>query len=399
MCEDLDVSIVIINWNRRDEVLKSVGYLRFQQQVRFEVVVVDNGSTDGSVEQLAQLGEIKLIGLESNVGPCTARNIGIEHARGRYILFLDSDAVLSKWKLVRLVERMDQDPTIGILACRIINGFTRAIDQWIHSEPESIGHRLEFETYSFSAAGAIVRTQALRDAGLFWDQLFIYNEEVDLSIRVLRAGYRIVYSPQVRVYHSPSQNGRNKSGDYWRFQIRNWIWIFYRYYPSSFRVFKILLYICIYILKSLCNRHLRECCSGILQGLSKTEIIEPLPRQADAGRDAPSRCSERANEDQVEPLKRDLTDFDLRRVITTYRESALLAKLELSRFAVAAGPDSSFSGTAGRLCLAAKFAVANGGLVFRQPRPETSHGRLDPTGGLSHASRSQTRPGRVPHGD
>jgi GT2 family glycosyltransferase len=277
MRDDLDISVVIINWNRLHEVLKSVSYLRFQPKLRLEVIVVDNGSTDGSAEQLAQVEGIKFIALESNLGPCRARNIGIEQARGRYILFLDSDAVLSKWKLARLVDRMDQDPTIGILACRIINGFTRRIDQWIHSEPESTGHRHEFETYSFSAAGALVRTQALDDAGPFWDQLFIYNEEVDLSIRVLRAGYRIVYFPQVRVYHFSSQNGRGASGDYWRFQIRNWIWIFYRYYPSGFRIGKIGTYISIYVIKSLCNHHLRDCWSGIRQGLSKTEIIEQFP--------------------------------------------------------------------------------------------------------------------------
>lgn len=236
--EEPDVSIVIVNWNRRDDVLKSLGYLRFQGQVHFEVIVVDNGSTDGSAERLREITGIKFIELKSNLGPCKARNVGIEHARGRYILFLDSDAVLSKWKLARLVERMDRDPTIGILACRIINGKTRGIDQWIYSEPETPGQRREFETYSFSAAGAIVRAQAVRDAGLFWDQLFIYNEEVDLSIRVMRIGYRIVYFPEVRVYHCPSTNGRHGASEYLRFQIRNWIWIFYRYYPSQFRARK-----------------------------------------------------------------------------------------------------------------------------------------------------------------
>ena len=199
MREHVDVSIIIVTWNRLDEMLKNLRYLRFQGDVRFEVVVVDNGSTDGSAERLAQIEGVKFVGLEANVGPCEARNIGIAQAKGRYLLFLDSDAILSKWKLAWLVKRMDQDPTIGILTCRIINGFTRKIDQWIHSRPQSGFHRHEFETYSFSAAGAIVRRQALRDAGLFWEQLFIYTEEVDLSIRILRGLSHRLLSRRARV--------------------------------------------------------------------------------------------------------------------------------------------------------------------------------------------------------
>jgi GT2 family glycosyltransferase len=272
-----DVSIIIVNWNRLDDVLKNLHYLQYQAGVQFEVVVVDDGSTDGSAERLARVEGIKLVALGTNVGPCKARNIGIEHAVGRYILFLDSDAILSKWKLSRLVERMDQDSTIGILACTIINGATRRLDRWIYSESALTRRRDEFDAYSFSAAGAMVRRQALRAAGPFWDELFIYNEEVDLSIRVIRAGYRVVYFPKVRVYHYPSIEGRKGPGAYWRFQIRNWIWIFYRYYPSGSRLRMISSYVLLYIFKSLINNQVRACVAGILEGLTKTDIIDRYP--------------------------------------------------------------------------------------------------------------------------
>jgi GT2 family glycosyltransferase len=123
----------------------------------------------------------------------------------------------------------------------------------------------------------MVRLQALQDAGPFWDELFIYNEEVDLSIRVIRAGYRVVYCPKVRVYHFPSIHGRKEPGAYWRFQIRNWIWIFYRYYPSGSRLSKIISYISVYMVKSIYNHQIKACLSGILEGLTKTEIIDRYP--------------------------------------------------------------------------------------------------------------------------
>ncbi len=273
----IDVSIIIVNWNRLDDVLTNVYYLRHQHDLRAEVVVVDNGSTDGSADRLSQLGWIRLIRLATNVGPAAARNHGIRSARGKYIVFLDSDAILSVSGLAELVSRMEADPTIGIIGCRIVNTQTRKTDQWIHALPESTHEFQEFDTYSFSAAGAIARTEALRAAGLFWDELFIYNEEVDLSIRVLRAGYRILYSPLLRVYHRVSQDGRMASGAYWQLQIRNWIWIFYRHYPTRERIRNIYKYIIIYLIKGTLNRRLKDCVKGILEGLRNTEIIGRFP--------------------------------------------------------------------------------------------------------------------------
>jgi GT2 family glycosyltransferase len=273
----IDVSIIIVNWNRLDDVLKNVRYLRRQRRVKFEVVVVDNGSTDGSAERLARIGWIRLIRLATNVGPAAARNYGIGSAKGKYVVFLDSDAVLSKSGLVELVSRMESNPTIGIISCRIVNSRTRRADSWIHALPASSHEFKEFDTYSFSAAGAIARTEALLAAGPFWDELFIYQEEVDLSIRMLRAGYRIVYSPLARVYHRVSEDGRIASGDYWRLQIRNWIWIYYRHYPARARLKKVYSYILIYLVKGALNRRLVDCIKGILEGLRHTEIIRRFP--------------------------------------------------------------------------------------------------------------------------
>ncbi len=279
MRDFVDVSIVIVNWNRLDDVLTNLHYLRRQSGPRTEVVVVDNGSTDGSADRLSRIGWIRLIPLATNVGPAEARNYGIGSARGKYILFLDSDAVLPKSGVAKLVSRMESDPTIGIIGCRIVNSHTRKTDAWIHALPAASHEFREFDTYSFSAAGAIARARALRAAGPFWDELFIYNEEVDLSIRMLKAGYRILYSPLVRVYHRVSADGRMATGTYWRLQIRNWIWIFYRHYPASVRIRKLYLYIIMYMIKGALNRRLKDCVKGILEGLRHTEIIGRFPNK------------------------------------------------------------------------------------------------------------------------
>ncbi len=271
------VSVVIVNWNRLDDVLKTLHYLGCQRGVRYEVVVVDNGSSDGSAERLSQLGSIKVVSLTSNEGPAKARNIGVEHATGKYILFLDSDAVISKVGLAKLVARMESDPTIAVAGCRIINSYTRKLDQWIYQQPAATHEHTEFETFAFSAAGALIRSDAIRAAGPFWDDLFIYNEEIDLSIRVLRAGYRIIYFPEARVFHANSNHGRSGPSLYWYQQIRNWIWIYYRYYDSFSCFKKVSLYIIAYVIKGIYNGHLNACLSGIRDGLARTVIRRQYP--------------------------------------------------------------------------------------------------------------------------
>jgi GT2 family glycosyltransferase len=275
-----ELSLIIVNWNRRDELARNLEHLaRLRRRgPDFEVIVVDNGSTDGSAEWLAERARdgdgLRLVRAGSNLGPARGRNLGIEVARGKYVVFLDSDALVSPRALGRLRDRMEADPRLGIAGCRILNGASRRLDQWVYAEPAATHERREFETYSFSAAGAIVRVEALRAAGPFWDDLFIYNEEVDLSIRVIRAGYKVIYTPEARVYHYASPRGRGGPGVYWYYQARNWIWIFYRYYPAGARNRNVALYVLIYLAKGLLNLRLRACLAGLAAGLRRTDIIE-----------------------------------------------------------------------------------------------------------------------------
>ena len=267
------VSVIIVNWNRLEDVSASIRILSRCKEISLEVIVVDNGSTDGSPEELARNDAIRLIRLPENVGPATARNHAIDAARGRCLFFLDSDASITGRSLRRLVDRMDRDLSIGVIGCRIVNYTTREVDQWIYAEPEKTHSRREFDTYAFTAAGALVRSEALERAGRFWDDLFIYNEETDLSIRILRAGYRIIYSADAEVYHKASPEGRVLPAGYWFYQARNQIWIFLRYYPFPLRWFKIMLYVGIYTVKSATNLQLLPCLRGIASGLGRYRIV------------------------------------------------------------------------------------------------------------------------------
>ncbi|MHC4995621.1 MAG: glycosyltransferase family 2 protein [Planctomycetota bacterium] len=274
------VSVVIVNWNRVDDLVLTLHYLAKQRYEAMEVVVVDNGSTDGSQGRVRELQEgwgdgrpLRLVELGENLGPATARNRGVEASTGELLYFLDSDALLAKNGLRKLVDRVRAEPDIAVIGCKVINATSLGIDQWIYHQPyEKYGNR-GFDTYSFSAAGVMVRADAFKAVGGFWDELFIYNEEVDLSIRVIRCGWRVVYTPDIKVYHRVSPHGRALSGAYFYYQVRNWIWIFYRYYPLGARFRKISVYIGVYLLKGVLSRKLVSCLRGIIAGLRRCELI------------------------------------------------------------------------------------------------------------------------------
>jgi GT2 family glycosyltransferase len=277
------VSVVLVNWNRCEDILANISALRRQHFTDFEVIVVDNGSTDDSVRQLERIPDISLVILDDNLGPAKGRNEGLAIARGTYVCFLDSDAFLGRKGLRDLVHLMDAEPTVGVVGCRVMNFYSRKVDQWIYPLDYNAHGREQFETYSFSAAGAFARTKLLNSVGGFWDRLFIYNEEVELSIKIFRAGYRVIYTPRISVYHKVSPAGRTPSASYFYLQSRNWIWIFYRHYPWGWRLRKLLQYICVYLLKGVSNHAVGSVFRGLISGLRETSIVLEFPSKMTTG--------------------------------------------------------------------------------------------------------------------
>ena len=268
------VSVILVNWNRCKDILDNIRWLRNQTWQNQEIIVVDNGSTDDSLKELRSTQGILLIELPENLGPARARNEGIRKATGDYILFLDSDSYLGRTGLEKLVTRMEQDPAIGVIGCRILNWFTGDIDQWFYPGSYEQFGDTEFETYSFSGAGALLRTSAVRSAGGFWDELFIYNEEVDLSIGIIRGGHRIIYNPDIPVFHRCSPSGRVPPQRYYYYQIRNWIWILYRHYPLRQRLIRAASLSFVYLIKGFRAGQLAASLRGIIDGLRGTRWID-----------------------------------------------------------------------------------------------------------------------------
>lgn len=229
------VSVVIVTWNRRADVLQAVQSIRNQGYRPTEVIVVDNASTDGTVAALElAYPEVRIIALERNLGASGGRNPGMRAAQGEIVCLLDSDASLGHDTLAQAVSRLEAAPDVGVVACKVVNASTGELDPragWIYSEQDKVDQNSEFLSYSFSECGVVLRREALDRAGLFADWLFFGREGEELSLRIWDAGYKIVYCPQAVVYHRLSPDMRVDGNRRQHYDIRNSLLVYLVRYP------------------------------------------------------------------------------------------------------------------------------------------------------------------------
>jgi GT2 family glycosyltransferase len=182
----------------------------------FDVTVVDNGSTDGSVEYLREgWPEVRVVELGENRGFPTAINRGVEAGRGRYVALLNNDIELSTDWLELLVAELEGDPGLGFVTGKIMRHDDRdVIEQAGHDffvcgrfEPRGLDQRdtgqydEPAETAIVSAAAALYRREALEAAGGFDEDYFLYCEDGDACLRMLLAGYSGRYVPGPKAFH------------------------------------------------------------------------------------------------------------------------------------------------------------------------------------------------------
>ncbi len=216
------ISVVIPNWNGARYLADCLDSLRSQSYRRFEVLVVDNGSTDRSDRMVVErYPEFRLISLSSNRGFAEAVNEGIRRSAGELIALLNNDAEAEPDWLARLAEGCASHPEADFFACKILLHDRRDV---IHSAGDFYsvdgvpGNRgvwqrdtgqFDREEYVLGACGAASgwRRALFEDVGLFDESLFMYCEDVDLSLRAQLRGHRCLYLPGARVYHRLSATG------------------------------------------------------------------------------------------------------------------------------------------------------------------------------------------------
>lgn len=210
------VSVVIPNWNGKKFLKGCLDSLLQSSYGQIEIVMVDNGSKDGSVEFLEEnYPQVKLIKFEQNTGFSVAVNAGINNSRGEFVALLNNDTTVDPLWITNMVAAMREHPEIGSTGCKMLayddhklldgagDGYRRG------GLPGRIGHReIDFgqfdqERYILGPCGgaALYRRSMLDDIGLFDSDYFAYLEDVDIGLRAQSAGYKCLYVPSAIMYH------------------------------------------------------------------------------------------------------------------------------------------------------------------------------------------------------
>jgi len=243
------LTVVIPNWNGARFLDTCLSSLRRQTYRGFETVVVDNGSSDGSVELARRaFPEVRVISLPENRGFSAAVNAGIRVSGKELVALLNNDTEVDPGWLEALVRAAGHHPEAGLFSSKLVDFYDRRVLDGagdalrLSGLPYRLGHgerdRGQFDTpgYVFSACGAaaLYRRAMLEDVGLFDEDFVSYCEDGDLSFRAQLAGYRCLYVPDAVVYHMGSAStGGKRSATATRLGTRNSISLLVKDLPFS----------------------------------------------------------------------------------------------------------------------------------------------------------------------
>jgi GT2 family glycosyltransferase len=263
------VSIVILNYKRRDALMRSLESARQQSYENREIIVVDNNSQDGVREFLASSApEVRLIELDENRGASGGRNAGIRAAKGNIIITLDNDIFFEgRLEVLKTVEAFARRPDIHVLALQLCDEQSGAlrVREWCHPRSMSVYGKTEFETNYFIEGACAVRRQVYEIAGLYYEPLFIGCEGWDLALRIIDHDFRILHTPEIRLRHLMSSETRTPDRPYY-YYTRNYIWIACKDYPALPGVFFAAWKILMMLYFSLRSRQVRAFMRGIKDG-------------------------------------------------------------------------------------------------------------------------------------
>ena len=266
MSDQIDVSIIIVNLNTRQLLRDCLLSLQDTNDgVSLETIVVDNGSTDGSSQMVAeQFPQITLLCNQTNEGFARPNNQGLQIARGRYLLLLNSDTVVRPHALERLVRFMDEHPAAGACGPRLLfpderlqpscpsypslwrhccdmSGLENLLPRSIFGNSDTrFAHDRDAEVGQLMGAALLVRRETFEQIGYLDERLKIYYNDVDWCLRIRQAGWKIyfVYGAEVVHYGGQTTAVTNRRFEQFDEMYRNVLF----YYEKHFGRGTVVLY-------------------------------------------------------------------------------------------------------------------------------------------------------------
>ncbi len=305
---DIELSIVIVNYNVKDFLLqclnslvKAIGHFKDYGYVS-EVTIIDNNSTDGSVDFLQPIfPQFSFIRLNENVGFGKANNIGINASKGKYILILNPDTIVEENNLATMHEFMENNSNVGFAGCKVLNpdgsfqlscrrgfptpwtSFSKLFGlQKIFPKSKIFGrynqtYKSIDNTYEVDAIGGaymFTRKEAIDQVNGFDIDFFMYGEDLDICYRAHNLGWKIFYNHETQIIHYKGESTRRSSIN----EVRHFykaMEIFVRKHYSSSFIFLLFLRIGIFtrLLLAYINKYKRQIFTLLIDLLSVNIMI------------------------------------------------------------------------------------------------------------------------------
>ena len=260
MHREYRLSVITVNYNGLRDTCALLDHLTFDHNDT-EVIVVDNGSANNEAETIAsRYANVKCIRSERNLGFAGGNNLGISHAQGKYLFFVNNDTEVSMDDIERLINRIETSEHIGIVCPKIrffygdrhiqYAGFTpmsriTCRNRGIGYDEADIGqYDTPRQTAFAHGAAMMARRDTVNKVGLMPECYFLYYEEMDWSMMMKRNGYQIWYEPSATVYHKESQSTGANSPLKTYYLTRNRL-LFIKRNSEHFRLLSYLYMICI----------------------------------------------------------------------------------------------------------------------------------------------------------
>ena len=216
-----ELSVIIVSFNTKDILKKCLESLIKIRDLDFEIIVSDNGSSDGSVEMVSsEFGKVKLIENGKNLGFAKGNNAARKYVKSDYVLFLNSDTVVNRSALVKTVDYLKTHDDVGSVTCKIVlpSGqldrdtrrrfptplvslkrlFLGSVrDYWYLDIASTKIHEVDVIQGAFH----LTRKKILDEVDWFDEDYFLDGEDIDLCWKIKQVGYKIVYYPKVSIIH------------------------------------------------------------------------------------------------------------------------------------------------------------------------------------------------------
>lgn len=294
MREASEVTIIIPNYNGKQLLENCIATLECQTCTDFKLLVVDNGSTDGSTEVTSEVLDLEMLALPENTGFCGAVNEGIRHTSTPYIILLNNDTEAQPRFVEALLDGIRKSERIFSCGAMMIDYHNRErIDNagdyytalgWAVARAKGkkcCDYEKEHKVFSCCGGAAIYRTDVIRKIGLFDENHFAYLEDVDMGYRARIYGYENRYLPQAKVFHVGSATTGTRYNEKKVFlAARNSIYLIYKNMPLFQLILNlplILLGIMVKTLFFLKKGFADEYLNGIGAGIKGASCCKKIP--------------------------------------------------------------------------------------------------------------------------